>query len=135
LCESAAEAEEISALAARSRRIGVVGYVYRHAPVFQQVGSILDGAAENGRSAVLGQISVALMRIGGRGSAAVWKHRKADGGGAINEMLLHMLDLAVWYFGPMQHGERLMQDVFRPQRIIAGQLEDADAEDFVIARF
>ena len=135
LCETAAEAQEINDLATRARRIGVVGYVYRHAPVFGRVRSILEGAAENGRSPVLGQISLALMRIGGRGSAAVWKHRKADGGGAINEMLVHMLDLAVWYFGPIERAELLAQDLLRPTRVIAGQMEDADAEDFVLARF
>ncbi len=75
------------------------------------------------------------MRIGGRGSAAVWKHRRAEGGGAINEMLVHMLDLAVWYFGPIERAELLIEDLLRPQRVIAGKMEDADAEDFVLARF
>ena len=135
LCENAAEAEEINALAQQAGRIGMVGYVYRHAPVFQQAHAILDGAAETGRSPVLGQLSLALMRIGGRGSAAVWKHRKAEGGGAVNEMLVHMLDLAVWYFGPVERAELLAEDLLRPQRVIAGKMEAADAEDFVVARF
>jgi predicted dehydrogenase len=135
LCETAAEALEINQLARDRQRVGMVGYVYRHAPVFQQVRTVLEGAAETGRSPVIGQISLALMRIGGRGSAAVWKHRKADGGGAINEMLVHMLDLAVWYFGPIERAELLGEDVLRPQRVIAGKMESADAEDFVLARF
>src|SRR5260221_9464594 len=75
------------------------------------------------------------MRIGGRGSAALWKHRRAEGGGAINEMLVHMLDLAVWYFGPIERAELMMEDVFRPQRVIGGKTESVDAEDFVLARF
>lgn len=135
LCESAAEAEEINELAAHAQRVGMVGYVYRHAPVFKTAQAILAGAAESGQSPVLGTISLALMRIGGRGSAAVWKHRRAEGGGAINEMLVHMLDLAVWYFGPIERAELLREDLLRPERLIAGKTEIADAEDFVLARF
>lgn len=135
LCETAAQAREINELSARGRRIGIVGYVYRHAPVFQQARSILEGAAETGKSSVIGTISVALMRIGGRGSAAAWKHRRSEGGGAINEMLVHMLDLAVWYFGPVERADLFAKDLFRPERLIAGKMEQADAEDFVAARF
>lgn len=135
LCETAAEAREINDLAARGGRLGMVGYVYRYAPVFQRARAILEGAGETGRSPVIGAVSVALMRIGGRGSAAVWKHRRAEGGGAINEMLVHMLDLAVWYFGPLERAELMMDEVFRHQRVIAGQTHPADAEDFVLARF
>jgi predicted dehydrogenase len=135
LCQTAAEAQEINDLARRGQRIGVVGYVYRHAPVFAQARSILEGAAESGRSPVIGAISLVLMRIGGRGSAALWKHRRAEGGGAINEMLVHMLDLAVWYFGPIERAELMTNDLLRPERVIAGKTEQVDAEDFVLARF
>jgi myo-inositol 2-dehydrogenase / D-chiro-inositol 1-dehydrogenase len=103
--------------------------------VFQRARAVLAGARETGKSPVLGELSVALMRIGGRGSAAFWKHRRDAGGGAINEMLVHMLDLAVWYFGPVESIHSVMTDLLRPQRAIGGQMERVDAEDFVIARF
>lgn len=135
LSATAAEAREINERAAQAGRLGVVGYVYRHAPVFRQARAILEGAAETGKSPVIGTISTALMRIGGRGSAAVWKHRRNDGGGAINEMLVHMLDLAIWYFGPAERAELFTSDLLRPQRTINGKMETADAEDFVLARF
>jgi predicted dehydrogenase len=135
LCETAAEARDLNLATELAGRVGMVGYVYRYAPVFQRVRSILAGADETGRSPVIGTLSVALMRIGGRGSAALWKHRSREGGGAINEMLVHMLDLAVWYFGPIEHAELLMRDVLRPRRIIGGKPERVDAEDFVLARF
>jgi predicted dehydrogenase len=135
LCDSLADARDICRLVRQSRRVGMVGYVYRYAPVFQKAGAILAGARETGISPVIGRVAVATMRIGGRGSAAPWKHRSADGGGAVNEMLVHMLDLAIWYFGPIDAAEIMMQDVLRPQRTIAGRLETADAEDFVLARF
>ena len=134
LCETAAEASELIDLAERTQRIGIVGYVYRYVPGFQRICDILAGAAETGASPVIGAISAVLMRIGGRGSAALWKHRSAEGGGALNEMLVHMLDLVVWYFGPIERAELLMRDLFRPQRVIAGRMEAVDAEDFVLAR-
>ncbi len=135
LCESAVEARELSTLRELSQRIGMVGFVYRFAPVFQTARAMLTGASETGISPVLGRLAYANMRIGGRGSAAVWKHRRAEGGGARNEMMVHMLDLAIWYFGPVVRAELMMQELLRPRRIIGGKLELADAEDFVLARF
>ncbi|HEU0155752.1 MAG TPA: Gfo/Idh/MocA family oxidoreductase [Stellaceae bacterium] len=134
-CENAAQARELSRLAERSRCIGMVGYVYRFAPVFQRARAILAGAGETRRSPVLGALEVASMRIGGRGSAALWKHRRSEGGGALNEMLVHMLELAIWYFGPIDRAELMISELLRPQRVIDGRLENADAEDFVLARF
>jgi myo-inositol 2-dehydrogenase / D-chiro-inositol 1-dehydrogenase len=135
LCETAAEARQLMDLARHGGRVGVVGYVYRHAPSLQAARAILGAGGDGRTSPVLGTISVALMRIGGRGSAAVWKHRRAEGGGAINEMLVHMVDLAVWFFGPLEAGELLIDEVLRRRRVIAGRSEEVDAEDFVLARF
>jgi predicted dehydrogenase len=59
---------------------------------------------------------------------------KAAGGGAINEMLVHMLDLAVWYFGPPVETELLVSKVLRPTRLIQGKSCEVDAEDFVVMR-
>ena len=59
LCETAAEARELNRLATeRAQRVGMVGYVYRYAPVFQKARSILAGADETGTSPVIGTISV-----------------------------------------------------------------------------
>lgn len=134
LCETAEEARELDALVRCARRIGMVGYVYRQAPVFQKARTILADAGKTGHSAVLGKLSLAFLRIGGRGSAAAWKHSRRDGGGALNEMLVHMLDLAVWCFGPIARAELLINEVFRPERVIADRLVQADAEDYVLAR-
>jgi myo-inositol 2-dehydrogenase/D-chiro-inositol 1-dehydrogenase len=135
LCGTVAEARDLYRLVQGSDRVGMIGYVYRQTPVFQQIKAILAGARDTGTSPVIGRIAVATMRIGGRGSAALWKHKASAGGGAVNEMLVHMLDLAVWYFGPIVEAELLMDALLRPQRRIAGRLETADAEDFVVARF
>ena len=134
LCETAAEARDLTALAEKNGRIGMVGYIYRFAPAFEQAQRILDGATASGTSAALGKLSVATMRIGGRGSAALWKHRRDSGGGAISEMLVHMLDLAIWYFGPIKKVEVMARELYRPSRVINGVNEAVDAEDFVIVR-
>lgn len=134
LCETAEEARAIRAYADRAGRIGMVGYIYRFAPVFELFRDILSGARESGRSVVLGELATATIRIGGRGSHALWKHRKATNGGAINEMLVHMLDLATWYFGRVRRAEILARDLLRPRRMIDGRLAEADAEDFVLVR-
>ncbi len=135
LCDNLAEARELRRLTREAGRVGMVGYVYRYAPVFQRARAVLDGADKSGVSPVIGKLAMATMRIGGRGSAALWKHRKNDGGGAVNEMLVHMLDLAVWYFGPIKRAELMAHQVLRPQRLIGGIMETVDAEDFVLARF
>lgn len=134
LCDSAVEARDLSARTMQGGRIGTVGYVYRHVGVFQKIRTLLGDARETGTSEVLGRLSVVLMRIGGRGSAAPWKHRAAEGGGAINEMLTHMVDLAVWWCGPIGSTELVISELLRPVRIIAGKEEPADAEDFVVVR-
>jgi predicted dehydrogenase len=134
LCETAAEARALQTLAEQSGRIGMIGYIYRFAPAFEQARRILEHAAGTGASPALGKLSVATMRIGGRGSAALWKHRRDSGGGAISEMLVHMLDLAIWYFGPIESVEVMARELYRPSRVINGVNEAVDAEDFVIVR-
>jgi myo-inositol 2-dehydrogenase / D-chiro-inositol 1-dehydrogenase len=74
----------------------------------------------------------AFFSLGGRGEHKIWKHQKATGGGAINEMLVHMVDLANWYFGPLQDIQVISCDLRAPQRIIDGQEVSADAEDYVL---
>jgi myo-inositol 2-dehydrogenase/D-chiro-inositol 1-dehydrogenase len=132
LCESSAEAHEVAAELQCSRRIGMVGYVYRFAPVFETGCNLLKGVPARGVGNVLGPIRLAHFRIGGRGSHQLWKHRRATGGGAANEMLVHMLDLAIWYFGPAIEARVLGERLLRPCREIQGRAEEVDAEDFIL---
>ncbi|MBT6144512.1 MAG: Gfo/Idh/MocA family oxidoreductase, partial [Gemmatimonadetes bacterium] len=74
LCLSTAEATKIVAAAQEADRHVQVGYLFRHHPTYQQVQQWL-------REGLLGEPHMALVRMGGRGSAAAWKHRRADGGG------------------------------------------------------
>lgn len=127
LCETLAEAQDIARLSKKSSRTGMIGYIYRFAPVFEQTKDIIEQGA-------LGNIVAATFRIGGRGSHQTWKHMKKTGGGALNEMLVHMLDLAIWYFGAAEDTKVLDSKLLRPKRIINGKEEIVDAEDWIVVR-
>lgn len=133
LCESYEEARRVAADVRQNNRVGMVGYIYRFAPVFEMGRQLLNDVAETGVSSVLGPIRLANFRIGGRGSHQLWKHLRATGGGAANEMLVHMLDLALWYFGPVRSVQLLGKKLLRPRREFQGRLVEVDAEDYILA--
>ena len=130
LCENLDEARTLSAASRSAGRIGMVGYIYRFAPVFELAKSLFPEPA-NPSSPVLGRVAAANFRLGGRGSHALWKHRRDRGGGAINEMLVHMVDLAVWYLGPVDAVRVHACELRRPRRTIRGTEHEVDAEDYV----
>ena len=134
LCERLEDAKVICELVTTKQRIGMIGYVYRFAPIFEFGKKLFTGVPETGTSMELGKVVSALFRLGGRGAHQLWKHKIDQGGGAINEMLVHMLDLALWYFGPMQEVEVLTKNLLRSKRIIHGIEETVDAEDYVAVR-
>lgn len=133
LCETSAQAIELDRLTQDAGRLGMVGYLYRFVPVFDQAKSFFQNTPRTGHSQELGQVAAANFRIGGRGSHQVWKHCKATGGGAINEMMVHMLDLAIWYFGPVDSVQVPVNKLLRAQRFIQGEMHEVDAEDYVVA--
>ena len=130
LCLSLAEAREIARLVEASGQIGAVGYIYRFAPIFERGHALCTSGAEG----PLGPTTFSAMRIGGRGSHRAWKHNRASGGGARSEMLVHMLDLALWYFGVVEHAEVLTEQILRPTRNIEGREIEVDAEDYIVCR-
>lgn len=132
LCDDLAEGEALARAVAERGAVGMVGFLYRFVPAFEACRRLLDGVPETGRSAPLGRVVAAFMRLGGRGSHELWKHRKETGGGAINEMMVHMMDLALWYFGDMVEVRVHRRDLLRPVRVIRGQEEAVDAEDYVL---
>jgi myo-inositol 2-dehydrogenase / D-chiro-inositol 1-dehydrogenase len=133
LSESSVIARQVADATRQSRNIGMVGYVYRFAPVFGLGKRLFEDVPSTGISQPLGRVRLAHFRIGGRGSHQLWKHRRATGGGAANEMLVHMLDLAIWYFGPVRDAQLLGRKLVRPQREILGRMENVDAEDYILA--
>jgi len=132
LCESSDEARQVVAEIRQSKSIGMVGYVYRFVPVFELGKRLFQDAPACGISNVLGPVRLAHFRVGGRGSHQLWKHRRSTAGGAANEMLVHMLDLAIWYFGPVLEARLLGKKLLCPRREIQGRMEDVDAEDYIL---
>lgn len=129
LAASLAEAEQVVAKVNESGLTGAVGFTYRFVPVLAELKSLIDA-----KDAPLGDLVTATLRIGGRGSHALWKHRKDQGGGAIQEMLVHMIDLAVWYFGEIDTIEVLGCALHHKERTIGGVTHPVDAEDYVTVK-
>ena len=127
LARSSEEAAVVEARAAYSDRVVMVGYLYRFHPAFRFVRDLL-------RDGVLGDVHFASFRLGGRGGHKAWKHRREAGGGAGNEMLVHMLDLALWYFGDPVEVANLWTETLLPGREIEGARVEVDAEDLVLLR-
>jgi predicted dehydrogenase len=127
LCLDIDEAREIRTKAAAAGRVVMVGYLYRFHPAFRFAKEILG-------EGIIGQPHFALFRLGGRGSHAMWKHQSEEGGGAILEMMVHMLDLAVWYFGAVQDASLLWERTVIPTRSIDSRSQPATAEDLAVVR-
>jgi predicted dehydrogenase len=125
LASSLEQARSIADQAADTDQIVMAGYLYRHHPAMEFARDVI-------RTGVIGDPYLAMFRIGGRGSHKAWKHRVETGGGAANEMLVHMLDLALWYFGDQVAATNLRSDVLLPTREIEGELVEVDAEDFML---
>lgn len=134
LCKSLQEAIQLKELATEIGRVVMVGYIYRFSPIFELGYHLFRKQRINGESLVLGRPLWGFLRLGGRGSHQLWKHQRAQGGGAINEMLVHMIDLAAWYFGPFNKVEVLSCRLNCPERTINGARVDVDAEDFVLIK-
>lgn len=128
LTETLEQAESLASTAKSVGRFVQVGYVYRQVPSFRVLHELLRETPSP-----FGKLSSALLRVGGRGSAAAWKHQRASGGGAISEMLVHMLDLALWLFGDISRLQFHQIETVWSSRRINGTDVTADAEDFVIA--
>lgn len=108
-------------------KVVMVGYLYRFHPAFQFTRDVVQ-------EGIIGEPYFATFRLGGRGSHKAWKHRVATGGGAANEMLVHMVDLALWYFGTPELITNVYTDTILPEREIEGETVDSDAEDIAILR-
>lgn len=126
LCLQRSEADRILLAAQEAGRHVQVGYLFRYHPAFLQTAEWLSAG-------LIGQPHLVLVRMGGRGSAAAWKHHKDEGGGVVNEMVVHKLDLLMWLFGELEMVKVHVRDTLLKTRVIDGAECRADAEDFLIA--
>jgi len=117
----------------KNNLIGMVGYIYRFASAFTLGKNFID-KIDSSENDITQSIDRAYFRIGGPGSHAEWQHKKDDQGGAINEMLVHMLDLMIWYFGNIVDIYEVKKQIHYPTRFINGKTVNADVEDYVLIR-
>jgi predicted dehydrogenase len=134
LTESLEDLKPLEKALEDSGTILMVGYIYRFVPVFEECYRMLRDCLIDGSSFILGKPLAAHFRLGGRGSHQAWKHLKLQGGGAINEMLVHMIDLANWFFGPLQDVDVISNRLLLREREINGDVVAADAEDYVFVK-
>lgn len=135
ITEDAELTASLAALSHQSNSPGLAAMTYRYVPAFQDLRRLIgDEGRLTGNSDTLGELSCAVVRIGGRGDHRLWKHLRSMGGGAHNEMLVHMVDLALWLFGEVSEIEVLDWKQIRPTRTIAGETHNVDTEDWVVAR-
>jgi len=128
LAMTGAEVERIGdALEAAGDARLLVGYLYRHMEPIRMAREVL-------RSGALGTVRSAIFRLGGRGSAAAWKHERGSGGGVLREMAVHELDTAQWLFGDLDLESVLEHTLLQNERTIGGEVMDADADDFLVFR-
>lgn len=125
LAMSQQESQRIYDMAKKTNGLVYIGFPYRFHPAFQTVKTLLD-------TNVIGKPHFALFRLGGKGSHQPWKHIKKAGGGAANEMLVHMLDLAQWYFKDLANADCLINKTLKPSRVIGSETIQTDAEDLVL---
>lgn len=121
------DAEKIKERAEESKKVVMSGYLYRFHPAFEKVKEVLE-------EKIIGDPYFAIFRVGGRGSHRAWKHKKDEGGGAINEMLVHMLNLITWYFDEVETAQNLSTETILKTRTIDGKKVEADAEDLTVLR-
>jgi len=121
------ESLQIREKAIQSGKLVMVGYLYRFHPAIQFAREII-------RQKIIGDPYLAIFRLGGRGSHKAWKHKRETGGGAGNEMLVHMLDLILWYFGDVKSIENLYTDIVLKEREIEGKVVKANAEDLILLK-
>jgi predicted dehydrogenase len=130
LCEKpfgadASVARRVAAAAARQGLVGRVGYLYRFAPAIRAALAALPR---------LGRIESAHFAIAAPGGHAAWKHRRDAGGGVVNELASHMVDLALWFFGPLRECAVAAKEGAMARRIIDGVAVESDSDDRIMAR-
>jgi UDP-N-acetylglucosamine 3-dehydrogenase len=105
----------------------MTGYLYNFHPSFIRLKNLLENN-------ILGAPHFAIFRIGGRGDAKIWKHKKEYGGGALFEMAVHMIDLICEIFYPFENIQTIYCDTIIKNRYVENTFINADAEDCVYFR-
>ena len=119
------EARKIAEEARKRERQVMVGFLMRFHPAMREIKELLDKGE-------LGRPYFAFFRIGGRGGRRRWKHLRGEHGGAVLEMMLHGLDLALWFFGELGQVEVARGGIVLRRRVVEGEEMEVTAEDYAL---
>ncbi len=99
------------------------GYIYKFSPSHIEMKEFIDA----NRS----QIDKAYFRIASPGIKNAWQFSKNQGGGVINELFVHMIDLVNWYFGSIENIEKVDKQVYLSDRESMIDESDTLADDYI----
>jgi predicted dehydrogenase len=128
LCDSLEDALKIKELSEKKGKVVTVGYLYRFHPAMRELKRIVD-------EGIIGEVHYSNFRLGGRGSHRAWKHSKEKGGGVLNEISVHKIDLINWILGDINGANKLVHKNILSVREIGGKDVKVDANDVMIASF
>lgn len=109
---------------AKKKLVGMAGYIYKFSPAHIYAKKLIENADTN-------TIQKAYFRIASPGSNAPWQFSKKLGGGVINEMVVHIIDLVQWYFGDIKEIKNVSKKIYLDHRIKTLNDTDELAEDYV----
>tara|TARA_Y100000591_G_C21842319_1_gene706485 strand:+ start:1418 stop:2377 length:960 start_codon:yes stop_codon:yes gene_type:complete len=102
------------------------GYIYKFSPSHIKMKEFIEANQS--------RVTKAYFRIASPGIQSGWQYSKNQGGGVINELFVHMIDLANWYFGPIENIEEIDAQVYVSERVRIIEKNDILAEDFITVR-
>jgi predicted dehydrogenase len=115
----ARRADELQALATLADRNGVklhVGYNHRFHPAL----SLAHALAAEGRIGSLTHLRASYVHGGRPGYDQEWRFkREVSGGGELLDQGSHLIDLAAWFLGPLQHVSSVLTNAYW-----SGEVED-----------
>ena len=111
----------------RNHTIAMGGYIYKFSPAYKNLRKLIHQKKEL-------SINNAYLRVASPGSDSPWQYSKLDGGGVINELVVHMIDLVQWCFGPIKEIKFIKKDIYLPNRKTKFDNIKIDAEDYIFIK-
>ena len=104
--------------------VAMGGYIYKFSPAHIHVKKLIENAGRD-------TIQKAYFRIASPGSNTPWQFSKKLGGGVINELVVHIIDLVQWYFGDIKGIKNVSKRIYLEHRRKTLTEVDELAEDYV----
>lgn len=81
------------------------------------------------------KIDYGFLYLSGTGSRNFWKHNTKMGGGVVNEIGSHLIDLCLYFFGIPKNVETISKKQLRKKREFNKKLLKVNSNDYAIYRF